>query len=82
MGCEPGQDSRTGSSFLGLDPHSGPLFIKGRPGCDPWVGTIPLEKGAAPHPSLLAWKILCTEKQAGYHPWGRRVGHDLHFHFL
>ena len=29
----------------------------GRPGIDPWVGKIPLEKGTATHSSILAWRI-------------------------
>ena len=29
----------------------------GRPGFDPWVGKIPLEKGKATHFSILAWRI-------------------------
>ena len=61
---EPGQDGKTECSFLGLDTHSGPLFIKRRPGLDPWVGKNPLEEGAAPHPSLLAWRI----------PWPKKPG--------
>ena len=28
---------------------------------DPWVGKIPLEKGIATHPSILAWKMSHTE---------------------
>ena len=33
-----------------------------RPGFDPWVGKIPLEKDMATHSSILAWKIPQTEK--------------------
>ena len=33
----------------------------------------PLEKGMETHSSILAWKILWTEKPgAGYSPWGRK----------
>ena len=34
----------------------------GRPGFDPWVGKIPLEKGMATHLSILAWEIPWTEE--------------------
>jgi len=30
---------------------------RGRPGFDPWVGKIPLEKEMATHSSTLAWEI-------------------------
>ena len=36
-----------------------------RSGFDPWVGKIPLEKGTAAHPSVLAWKIPWTEEPGG-----------------
>ena len=42
-----------------------------RPGFNPWVGKIPLEKEMATHSSTLAWKI----------PWTEEPGW-LHFHFL
>ena len=29
----------------------------GRPGFNPWVGTIPLEEGMAIHSNSLAWRI-------------------------
>ena len=34
----------------------------------------PLEKGMAPHSSLLAWRIPWTEETGlvGYSPWGRK----------
>ena len=32
---------------------------------DPRVRKIPLEKGTAPHSSLLAWRILWTEEPGG-----------------
>jgi len=32
----------------------------GRPGFNPWVGKIPLEKGKATHSSILAWRIPWT----------------------
>jgi len=28
-----------------------------RPEFNPWIGTIPLEKGMANHSSILAWRI-------------------------
>ena len=28
-----------------------------RPGFDPWVGRVPLEKGMVAHSSILAWRI-------------------------
>ena len=33
-----------------------------RPGFDPWVRKIPLEKEMATHSSILAWRILWTEE--------------------
>ena len=39
-----------------------------RPGFDPWVGKIPLEKGKAAHSSILAWRIPWTV----YSPWGHK----------
>ena len=36
-----------------------------RPGFDPWVGKIPLEKGMETHSSNLAWRIPWTEKSGG-----------------
>ena len=32
----------------------------GRPGFNPWVGKIPLEKEMATHSSILAWRIPWT----------------------
>ena len=32
----------------------------GRPGFNPWVGKIPLEKGKATHSSIVAWSIPWT----------------------
>ena len=38
----------------------------------------PLEKGMATHSSILAWRILWTEKPGGLQSMGsQRVGHDL-----
>ena len=37
---------------------------------DPEVN--PLEKGMAPHSSILAWRIPWTEEMAGYSPWGHK----------
>ena len=39
--------------------------VWGRPGFDPWVGKIPLEKEKATHSSILAWRILWTEEPLG-----------------
>ena len=37
----------------------------------------PLEKGRAPHSSLLAWRIPWTEEPGGIQSMGsQRVGHD------
>ena len=37
----------------------------------------PLEKGMAPHSSILAWRIPWTEKPGGLQPMGsQRDGHD------
>ena len=50
----------------------------------PLLGT-PMEKGIAPeeYPSILAWKIPCTEEPGGLHgitkvagPWGCRFVHS------
>ena len=41
-----------------------------------WVrslgGEDPLQKGMAPHSSILAWESPWTEDLMGYHPWGCR----------
>ena len=37
-----------------------------------WEDT--LEEDVAPHSSILAWRIPCTEEPGGYSPWGHRVG--------
>ena len=37
----------------------------------------PLEKGMATHPSILAWRIPCTEEPGGLQSMGsQRVRHD------
>ena len=37
----------------------------------------PLEKGMATHPSILAWRIPCTEESGGIQSMGsQRVGHN------
>ena len=43
-----------------------------RPGFDPWVGEIPLEKGMAIHCSSLAWRIPWTEEPGGYSLCGHK----------
>ena len=49
-----------------------------RPGFNPWVGKIPLEKEMATHSSILAWRIPRTEEPGGLRSVGsQRVGHDL-----
>ena len=50
----------------------------GRPGFDPWVRKIPLEKEIATHSSTLAWKNPMNgwRSLVGYSSWGRRVKHD------
>ena len=49
----------------------------GRPGFDPWVGKIPLEKEMAAHSSIVAWKIPWTEEPGRLQSMGsQRVGHD------
>ena len=46
-----------------------------RPGFDPWVGKIPLEKEMATHSSTLAWKIPWTEEPGRLQSMGsQRVG--------
>ena len=47
-----------------------------------WVQSLgqedPLEKGMAPHSSILAWEIPWTEEPGRlYSPWVVRVGHNL-----
>ena len=46
-----------------------------------WVRSLyrdPLEKGRAPHSSILAWRIPWTEEPGGLQSmWLQRVGHDL-----
>ena len=46
-----------------------------------WVQSLdqedPLEKGMAPHSSILAWRIPWTEEPGGLYPMGpQRVRHD------
>ena len=41
-----------------------------RPRFDPCVRKIPLEKGMATHSSILAWRILWTEKPDGLQSMG------------
>ena len=49
----------------------------GRPGFDPWVGKIPLEKEMATCSSILAWEIPWTEQPGGLQSMGlQRVGHN------
>ena len=57
----------------------------GRPGFDPWVGTIPWRKEMATHSSILAWKTLWTEEPMDRQSidcplqqsmGSQRVGHD------
>ena len=36
----------------------------------------PLEKGMAPHASILAWRIPWTESLGSHSQWGHRVGHN------
>jgi len=61
-----------------------PRWLRGKPACqcrrcgfDPWVREIPLEKEMATHSSILAGKILWTEKPGGLQLTGlQRVGCD------
>ena len=65
------------------------FFFKGFPGgsagkesaCN--VGGLgwedPLEKGAATHSSILAWRILCTVYSMGWQSWTQL--NNFHFHF-
>ena len=49
----------------------------GRPGSNPLVGKIPLEKEMATHSSILAWKIPWTEKPGVLQSMGSwRIRHD------
>ena len=57
-------------------------LVKNRPAMwENWVPSLhwedPLEKGKATHPSILAWRIPCTEEPGGLQSMGsQRVGHD------
>ena len=42
----------------------------GRPGFDPWVRKIPLEKEMETHSSILAWRIPWTEEPSGLQSMG------------
>ena len=49
----------------------------GRPGVDPWVGKIPLEKEMATHSSTLSWRITWMEEPCRLQSMGsQRVIHD------
>ena len=49
----------------------------GRPGFNPWVRKIPLEKEMATHSSTLAWKIPWTKEPGRLQSMGsQRDGHD------
>ena len=48
-----------------------------RPGFDPWVRKIPLEKGMAIHSSILAWRIPGTGEPGRLQTTeSKRVRHD------
>ena len=48
-----------------------------RPGFDPWVGKIALEKEMATHASILAWGIPWTEEPSGLQFLGpQKVEHE------
>ena len=48
-----------------------------RPGLNPWIVKIPLEKGTATHSSILAWRIPWTEEPGRLQPMGlQSVRHD------
>ena len=48
-----------------------------RPGFDPWVGKIPLEKEMVTHSSILPWKTPWTEEPRRLQSMGSQtVGHD------
>ena len=60
------------------------LLQCGRPGFDPWVRKIPLEKEMATHSSILVWKIPWTEELGGLQSTGLKesdMTERLHFHF-
>ena len=48
-----------------------------RPGFDPWVRKIPLEKGMATHTSILAWEIPWTEEPVGLQSRGSKKSRTL-----
>ena len=79
--------------FAGQDPLKAPQLIifwaslvtqivKNPPAMqETWVQSLgredPLEEGTATHPSILAWRIPCTEDPGGLQSMGsKRVGHD------
>ena len=48
-----------------------------RPGFNPWVRKIPLEKEMATRSNILAWRIPWMEEPGGLQSTGsQRVGHD------
>ena len=48
-----------------------------RPGFDPWVEKVPLEKGTANHSSILVWRIPWTGEPGELQFIGsQRVRHD------
>jgi len=49
-----------------------------RPGFNPWVGKMPLEKGMATHSGILAWRIPWTDSLVGYSPWSVHVAGKRH----
>ena len=75
-------------TFVSFTPHNNtgaslvPQMVKnhlqcGRPGFDPWFGTIPWRRAMATHSSTLAWKIPWTEEPGGLQSMGSRsVRHD------
>ena len=51
--------------FPGSSDGKASAYNVGGSGFDPWVRKIPLEKGMATHPSILAWIIPWTEEPGG-----------------
>ena len=51
-------------------------YSVGRPGFDPLVGKIPLEKGTATHSSILVWNIVYGVVKS----WTATL--TFHFHFI
>ena len=71
---ETGDGKRERGGFPGGSDGKESACDAGDPGSIPGSGRSP-GGGMATHSSVLAWRIP-MKREAGYSPWGRRVGHD------